>query len=334
MNVPTKRKNIRNLAILICVIAVIAGAFLTFHSLQERHRWAGHESGTGPEERPEYAGLKPRKEIETFLVIGLDKFEADPRQIGYLNDRQADFLTVMVLDKSENICHALQLNRDTMTEIRRLGIGGKEAGTFVGQLALAHTYGSGGSDSCVNTVRAVSQLLDGVRIDHYVSMTMDAVPVLNDLVGGVTITVEEDFSDENLSLRQGETVCFRGDQALRYVRARGGLEDSSNLARMERQQQYMRAFYHRFTDAVRADEDFFADAWAQAGEYIQTDCTSDQLQQIIETADDLKTGQIYTLKGEAKTGEEFMEFYPDEAAKKEVIKDLFSNRLTGKSRKI
>ena len=33
----------------------------------------------------------------------------------------------------------LQLNRDTMTEITRLGVFGDEAGTFTGQLALAHT---------------------------------------------------------------------------------------------------------------------------------------------------------------------------------------------------
>ena len=44
---------------------------------------------------------------------------------------------------------------------------------MTGQLALAHTYGSGEEDSCENTVLAVENLLYGVGIDHYVSLTMD-----------------------------------------------------------------------------------------------------------------------------------------------------------------
>ena len=81
-----------------------------------------------------------------------------------------------------------------MTQIRILGVTGEPAGTFTGQLALAHTYGSGEEDSCENTVLAVSNLLYGMEIDHYVSLTMDGVALLNDLVGGVTVEVLDDFS--------------------------------------------------------------------------------------------------------------------------------------------
>ena len=32
-----------------------------------------------------------------------------------------------------------------------------------------------------------------VKIDHYISLTMDSVAVMNDLVGGVEVTVLDDF---------------------------------------------------------------------------------------------------------------------------------------------
>ena len=106
-----------------------------------------------------------------------------------------------------------------MTQIQILGVTEEPAGSFTGQLALAHTYGSGEEDSCENTVLAVSNLLYGMEIDHYVSLTMDGVALLNDLVGGVPVEVLDDFSGIDDSLVQGETVTLRGRQALTYVRS-------------------------------------------------------------------------------------------------------------------
>mgnify|MGYP000585160404 FL=1 len=68
---------------------------------------------------------------------------------------------------------------------------------------------------------------------------MDAVPILNDLLGGVEVTVLDDFSGIDDTLIKGETVTLHGDHALTYVRERYGLEDSSNSTRMVRQRQYM-----------------------------------------------------------------------------------------------
>ena len=163
-----------------------------------------------------------------------DKY-AETEESNYLNNEQSDFLMLLVINKETGACTPIQLNRDTMTKIQILGVRGDVAGTFTGQLALAHTYGSGERDSCLNTAEAVSNLLYGVGIDHYISITMDGVAILNDLVGGVEVEVMDDFSSIDSTLVQGETVTLMGNHALTYVRTRGGLEDSSNLRRMERQ---------------------------------------------------------------------------------------------------
>lgn len=263
-----------------------------------------------------------REDLETVLLLGVDKFEGETPE-GYVNNQQADFLLLLVMDKENETCTPIQLNRDTMTQIRILGVTGEPAGTTTGQLALAHTYGSGEEDSCENTVLAVENLLYGVGIDHYVSLTMDGVALLNDLVGGVTVEVLDDFSGIDDSLVQGETVTLQGQQALTYVRSRGGLEDSSNLHRMERQRQYLAALQQQLKAAVQQEDGFTLDALLQLNEYMVSDCTVNKLSDLGDSLATYQISDILTTPGDAQEGEEFMEFTVDEAALQQLVMDVF-----------
>ena len=263
-----------------------------------------------------------KENLETVLLLGVDKFEGETPE-GYINNQQTDFLLLLVLDEVNETCTPIQLNRDTMTQIQILGVTGEPAGTFTGQLALAHTYGSGEEDSCENTVLAVENLLYGVGIDHYVSLTMDGVALLNDLVGGVTVEVLDDFSGIDDSLVQGETVTLQGQQALTYVRSRGGLEDSSNLHRMERQRQYLSALQQQLKAAVQQEDGFTLDALLQLNEYLVSDCTVDQLSDLGDSLAAYQVNDILTTPGEARKGEEFMEFTVDEDALQQLVMDVF-----------
>lgn len=263
-----------------------------------------------------------REDLETVLLLGVDKFEGETPE-GYVNNQQADFLLLLVMDKQHETCTPIQLNRDTMTQIRILGVTGEPAGTTTGQLALAHTYGSGEEDSCENTVLAVENLLYGVGIDHYVSLTMDGVALLNDLVGGVTVEVLDDFSGIDDSLVQRETVTLQGQQALTYVRSRGGMEDSSNLRRMERQRQYLSALQQQLKQASQQEDGFTLDALLQLNEYMVSDCTVNQLSDLGNSLAAYQVSDILTTPGDAQEGEEFMEFTVDEAALQQLVMDVF-----------
>ena len=157
------------------------------------------------------------EDVESFLILGLDKFEDAINNDSYNNDQRADFLMLLVFDNSEKKFTAVHLNRDTMVNMNVLGVAGQKIGTVNKQLALAHTYGNGRDVSCRNTADAVSELLNGVKVNHYLSITMDAVPILNDLLGGVEVTVLDDFSGIDDTLIKGETVTLHGDHALTYV---------------------------------------------------------------------------------------------------------------------
>jgi LCP family protein required for cell wall assembly len=266
-----------------------------------------------------------REDIETLLVLGLDKFEEQTAE-GYLNNEQADFILLLVLDHAQKQVRAIQLNRDTMTEIQILGVTGASSGSFTGQLALAHTYGSGGTDSCANAATAVSKLLYGASIDHYVSMTMDGVARLDDLVGGVSLEILDDFSGIDDRLVKGETVKLDGQMALTYVRARGGLEDSTNLRRMERQRQYLGAFQEQLEMCVAQDSSFILESILQVSDYLVSDCTVEQLSELSGEISQYGVSEIETLEGETKQGE-YMEFYADEQALQALVMDVFYTRV-------
>ena len=267
-----------------------------------------------------------RDELTTVLFMGLDKFEEDQTLNRYSNSQQSDFLLLLVFDSEQNTCIPIQINRDTIVEFPVLDIEGNNIGSTTEQLALSHTYGSGKDDSCRNTAEAVSNLLYGVDIDHYVSVTMDAVQTLNDLIGGVTVTVLDDFSGIDPALEKGKEITLHGAQALTYVRTRMGLDDSTNLHRMERQRQYMTAFHEQFEKSITDSQELLPLALMEISSYMVSDCTADQLLELYDRLNLCDTADILTLEGEAVKEEKYMAFYPDEELLRATVIDIFYER--------
>ena len=263
-----------------------------------------------------------KQNLETVLILGLDKNEYPQDKRAYLNDMQSDLNLLLVIDRQEKTCTPLLLNRDTMTKITRLGVFGDAADSFTGQLALAHTYGSGGSDSCLNSKRAVTDLL-GEEVDHYMSFTMDSVPTVNDAVGGVSVTVLEDFGEEHPQLKKGSETLLLGEDALLYVRGRKDVGDQTNLSRMERQQQYMSALMEKLRACAGENPDFLTSLTLKLGDSFQTDYSVSQLQELSALLLECRVEPFVTLAGEAQKGEEFMEFYVDEASLTQTVQDIF-----------
>lgn len=279
----------------------------------------------GEDGRITYDGVEYtlKKDVETFLVMGLDKFEEDTSPESYNNNKQADALVLFVFDNEQKTCAALQIDRDTMAEINRLDVAGNKMSTVTAQIALAHTEGNGREVSCRNTADAVSGLLLGTRINHYLSISMDAVAVLNDLVGGVEVTVLEDFTSIDPALAEGETVTLRGEQALTYIRTRSIFENSSNIARMERQRQYITSLHKQFKRCVEADDEFIIKSSLEVSEYIVSDRSITQLQTLANKFNEYESLGIKTIDGESKLADKYMEFYADADSVQKLVIELF-----------
>ena len=264
----------------------------------------------------------PRQDITVLLVMGIDE-EGPVKDSGsYRNNGEADMVAALILDQTDETYTILSLNRDMMLPMPVLGIGGKRAGSFYGQLALSHTYGSGLADSAENTRQTVSDLLYGITIDHYVAMNMDAIGILNDAVGGVKITVVDDFSEVDSSLPKGEVTLNRA-QALTYVRTRKDVGNQLNLSRMERHKEYLLGLTAALGEKFRDSDSFTAEVYEEMSPYMVTDCTVNVISGLMQRCMDYKLKQIVSLEGENKLGEEFYEFYADEEKLDALILQLF-----------
>ncbi|MFP5220384.1 MAG: LCP family protein [Actinomycetes bacterium] len=94
-------------------------------------------------------------------------------------------------------------------------------------------------------VRAVESLT-GVRIDHTVVVEFSGFADMVDALDGVPVCIEEPFQprEVDLELPPGRHVLGPRD-ALDYVRARYGVDDGSDLSRIERQKQFMASMVER-----------------------------------------------------------------------------------------
>lgn len=260
----------------------------------------------------------PRQDIAVVMVLGIDDFGPVEDSGSYNNDGVADMVALLVFNETDETISVISLNRDTMVDMPILGLGGKYAGTMNQQLALAHTYGSGLEDSCENMKQAVSDFLYGLNIDYYVSMNMDAISMINDAVGGVKVVVEDDFSLVDETLTKGEHVLL-GEQAVHFVRSRQSVGDSLNLSRMERQKVYMKGFMEALKAKLDEDSGSVVSIYEQVSDYMVTDVSVNVLSGMMDRYAEYELVEIVSPEGENVLGEQYYEYYVDEAKLDELI---------------
>jgi len=264
-----------------------------------------------------------KRSVSSYLLMGIDN-NGEAKDNGSYNDGgQADVLILLVIDDDAKTISFLQINRDTMAEVEVLGVMGDVVGTLYEQLAAAHFYGNGLSNSCENTVRAVSKFLYGIKIDAYAAVNLDAVSVINDDIGGVTVAIEDDFSNVDSSLLKGSTVTLNGTQAYNYIRARMSVGDGTNLERMRRHREYINGAIEAFRKAFEDNGNLILKLISDINPYWVTDLSVNELIELADRTEKYIYNGIFTIDGEAIVGENFMEFYADDDSVKENVIRLF-----------
>lgn len=267
--------------------------------------------------------------VTSWLIIGTD---VSGNQDGIGEDYQgamADFMLLVVFDEENHSYGMLQLNRDTMTEIHLLDYKGEGEATADIQLCTAHWYGGNRQQGCENTITAVSHLLGGVPIDGYYELPMKAIPVLNKQVGGVTVTLEDDFSSVDAAMVKGKTITLSDSQAFHYIHDRYGVGDEENTSRMRRQRQYMSAFADKAKQKIAEDNQFAATLLNALDSYAISEINQNDLMHYLDTINEYQSQGMLTIDGKLKLGKalgdglEHREFYADAASIEQIVKKLY-----------
>lgn len=271
---------------------------------------------------------KSRANLETYLFMGVDAKGKKSEKSNYDGTGQSDVLILFVIDKMANTYAVLPINRDTITAVNTLDENGKVLATTDIQIALAHANGDGLEQSCENAVTAVSNLLYGQKIDGYVSLNMDAIRQLNHLVGGVTVTIEDDFSKSDPSLKVGEKVKLTDEQAMHYVHDRMNVGDGSNECRMRRQDAYMQGLKKILMDKSKENESFALDVFNGLQDYMVTNLTGKNVSRISKAILKNKDLGEFHIKGTSAVDDYgFNAFTVDKHSLADVVEKLFYDEI-------
>lgn len=309
--------------LIIVLVAVVAfSGFKIYESLNSDPQVQGDTEPSTKTVTVDGVDYFPRQDITVLMLMGIDERGEVKKSESYNNTGENDMVALAVFDEQDKSYSVLALNRDTMMDIYALSVTGQPAGTIYGQLALAHTFGTGLEDSCENTVRTVSDFLSGVTVDYYLSMNMDAIAILNDAVGGVTVTVDDDFSKVDDTISKGE-VTLNGEQALSFVQTRKDVSDELNISRMERHKEYMENFVSAFNAKVKESDTFVLETYEKVAPYIVSDCSINSMSAMLNRYADYTLREVVTPVGENVLTSDYVEFYVDEEQLQKLITKMF-----------
>lgn len=262
--------------------------------------------------------------LETYLIAGIDAPGKVEKVTEYDGTGQCDVLAVIVRDRSTDQCKLLSIDRNTITAVKSLDNDGTYLDTTDIQISLAHAMGFDQQVRAENTVDAVSHLLGDQTIDGYAMVNMGAIQVVNDMVGGVTVTIEDDFSDVDPSMKKGETVTLMGEQAEKYVRSRKEISDGSNQNRMSRQSTYEEAFKPAFRNKCAENSKFPLEVYHAMEDYMTTNISAKKFCRLAILMSDENQDEKVAISGTYGLDEdEWQTFTPDEDSLQEAILELF-----------
>ena len=280
-----------------------------------------------------------KNNIETYLLLGTDIRGGFSDYQGYEADEtgQSDVIQLLVIDKAANSYQRLIIDRDLMADYPIYDQEGEYIEDNYGQICLAYAYGGDGKErSCENVAQTISALFDNEKINGYLSLTLDAVRIINHELEGVTLTIEDDFSKVCPSLEKGKEVTLTDEEAYYFCHSRKEMGEGSdtNENRMKRQETYIKAAKPLFIEKSKEDHDFLSRCIEELGDTVYTNITQKQmgfLLDVISTGED--QGELF-LTGESVPNEEtgYLEFEPEEDQVDELMISLFYKEVKGREK--
>lgn len=238
----TKRKRMKRrkvhwgrviIFLFISLIIILALSWAAY-SVYLTGKSAYQEYNTLVEDFDRRSSLQTKFQSERFndytniLILGIDDNEIDDMQSG----RYSDTVLVASINHKTGFINFLAIPRDTKVKIP-----GRK-----GEEKINQAYYYGGVQLAVRTVEDVLQL----PIQHYFIVDMKVFAEIVDVLGGLSLYVENDMDYEDpyaelaIHLKQGYQY-LNGEEAIQYLRYRS--DELGDIGRVQRQQKFLKAMY-------------------------------------------------------------------------------------------
>lgn len=309
---------------LISGIAVLAALFALLWVVWEKQKEELPQQAAvsdGDDNTIIYNGKKYKynADIKTVLFLGVDKSGTASVESVEGRGGQADTILLYVMDREKKTARFVEIPRDSMAQVALYDVSGRHISDEKTQIALQYAYGSSPKQSSILMTEAVEQLFYGIDVNDYFTLYVEGINQIVDALGGVTLTVPEDYTVIDPSFVKGDTVTLNGEKAQKYVRYRDTEVTGSNLERMERQQQFIRALFSQFGEQDVETGRLYQILDA-AQDYLVMGMTADKLKELTEyTVEE----EVLRIPGEMKAGSEHDEFHVSEDKLHEFVLDMF-----------
>ena len=322
-----RRRNALILILAAAACALVVGACVEHNHRQQERGVIGEDIGVL--ERIQYADTSyiRKSAITTILLLGVDR-KAEALQYSARQGGQADFILLYIISHSDKTVSCLHIDRDMMTDVQTFGVFGNPLGVKSMQICLSHGYGTTQEACNENTVEAMEHWLGGVQIDYVVAMDMAGIGALNTALGGVTVTLAEDFTAYDPVMVQGTTLRLNAAQAEIFTRYRLEVGDGSNLSRMQRQRTYFAIAEDMLKIKSAEDPNFIGELLDALSDHVYGNLSKAQLIAEWNQAYHYAVLPTETIAGTHAIGEDgFMEFYADDKARMQWIVEAFYRPL-------
>ena len=270
------------------------------------------------------------EDITTFLIMGIDKNDEKVTEVAEGTDGgQADSLFLMVLNPHDQSIKIIGINRNSMAYVDIYDEYGRYQTTVVAQIATQHGFGNGVEKSCEYQVKAVSNMFYQLPIHGYAAINMSAIPIINDQVGGVDVTVLEDLTRWDKSLIKGKDVHLMGESAYTYVKERDMNVFGSSDTRLERQRQYLNSFIKAAREESMDNPNAAVELFTAISDKMVTNITADEISYLapLITSYSFDSSDLKMIEGKNQKNGEFEEFIVDEDALYQTIIDTFYEKV-------
>ncbi len=270
------------------------------------------------------------EDIKTFLIMGIDKNDETVTEVAEGTDGgQADGLFLLVLNPHDKSIKIIGINRNSMTDVDVYDEYGRYRTTVIAQIATQHGFGNGMEESCEYQVKAVSNMFYQLPIHGYAAINMSAIPIINDQVGGVDVTVLEDLTKWDKSLKKGEQVHLEGMTAFHYVKSRDLNKFGSNDRRLERQRQYLNGFIKAARAATEENNNAAVELFTAISNKMVTNISIDEIGYLAPEIRDYNfdATDFMMIDGETEKTGEFEEFHVDQDDLYRTIIEVFYEKV-------
>lgn len=257
--------------------------------------------------------------LRTVLFMGIDSKATVESHEVVGNGGRADVILLFIMDPDAKTTQMVEISRDTITKVDVYSQQQEKLYSGKMQINMQYAFGNNPARSCSLMKNRVFKLLYELPIDAYCSMTMDGISAAVDAMGGLTLTLEDDWTEIDPKYTAGATVTLNGAQAERFIRYRDLEHVEGNAVRMERTGWVIQELFRQMRQSGRLD---VVKMFTQLSKYLETDMDAET---ITELSSFSLLPEILDLPGEIRAGKHHAEYHLDEPALQQMLLELFYN---------